>query len=155
MTSNEALVTRFYEAFQKQDGETMAACYHPDVHFSDPVFTDLRGDRARDMWRMLCGRAKDLRVEFRDVNADEGLGSAHWEAWYTFSTGRKVHNVIDASFVFSDGLIVRHADTFDLKAWAGQALGPMGRVFGGMSFMQKKIRAGAISGLDAYQSRKA
>lgn len=153
MTSNEELVNRFYEAFQKQDAETMAGCYHPEVHFSDPVFTDLRGERARDMWRMLCERATDLRVEYRDVSADEGLGSAHWEAWYTFSTGRKVHNVIDASFVFSDGLILRHADTFDLRTWAGQALGPMGRVFGGMSFLQNKIRATAAKGLDSFQER--
>lgn len=155
MTPNEELVTRFYEAFQKQDGDAMAACYHPEVRFSDPVFADLRGERAGDMWRMLCERATDLRVEFREVRADEALGSAHWEAWYTFSTGRKVHNVIDASFVFSDGLIVRHADSFDLKTWAGQALGPVGRVFGGMGFMQKKIQATAANGLDTYRSRKA
>lgn len=86
----------------------MAACYHPEVHFSDPVFADLRGEEAGDMWRMLCGRATDLRIEFDEVTVDEDRGSAHWEAWYTFSTGRKVHNVIDASFEFSDGLILRH-----------------------------------------------
>lgn len=154
MTANEEMIHRFYSAFQKQDAETMAGCYHPEVHFSDPVFTDLKGERAGDMWRMLCSRATDLRIEFSDVTADDDRGSAHWEAWYTFSTGRKVHNVmIDASFDFSDGLILRHADRFDLKAWAGQALGPMGRVFGGMAFMQNKIRATAAKGLEAYRSR--
>ncbi|MBK5229126.1 MAG: nuclear transport factor 2 family protein [Actinobacteria bacterium] len=106
MTANEGLIHRFYSAFQKQDAETMAGCYRPEVHFSDPVFTDLLGEEAGDMWRMLCSRATDLRIEFRDVTADEDRGSAHWEAWYTFSTGRKVHNVIDASFEFSDGLIL-------------------------------------------------
>ena len=34
----------------------MADCYHPDVHFSDPVFPSLKGDEARGMWRMLCER---------------------------------------------------------------------------------------------------
>ena len=38
-------------------------------------------------------------------------GRAHWEADYTFSsTGRKVHNVIDATFEFEGGLIRAHRD---------------------------------------------
>ena len=40
------------------------------------------------MWRMLCGRATDLRVEHSEVEAEGDEGSAHWEAYYTFSTGR-------------------------------------------------------------------
>jgi len=35
---NAALIQRFYEAFQRSDAEAMAACYAPDVQFSDPVF---------------------------------------------------------------------------------------------------------------------
>jgi len=41
-----ALVQRFYAAFDARDAEAMAACYHPDVVFSDPVFGELRGERA-------------------------------------------------------------------------------------------------------------
>ena len=79
MNDNEATIRRFYEAFQKRDAATMAACYAPDVQFSDPVFPDLRGPQAGQMWKMLCERGKDLRLEFRDVRADATTGSAHWE----------------------------------------------------------------------------
>jgi ketosteroid isomerase-like protein len=152
MNDNAATIRRFYEAFQRRDAAAMAACYAPDVQFSDPVFPDLRGAQAGLMWKMLCERGKDLRLEFRDVHADATTGSAHWEAWYTFSTtGRQVHNVIDASFGFRDGRIVRHADHFDLYRWSRQALGPAGLLLGWTPLLQGKVRAMAAKGLADYQ----
>lgn len=152
--ANEALIQRFYSSFQKRDAAGMAACYHPQVRFSDPAFPDLEGDRARAMWAMLCARGKDLRVEFRDVRADDRGGTAHWEAWYTFSvTGRKVHNTIDAQFEFRDGLIGRHVDRFDFHRWAGQALGLPGRLLGGTALIRNKVRATAARGLDDFIAR--
>ena len=152
MNANEATLKRFYEAFQQRDAATMAACYAPDVQFSDPVFPDLRGAQAGLMWRMLCERGKDLRLEFRDVRADDATGSVHWEAWYTFSaTGRKVHNVIDATFTFRDGRIARHVDHFDLYRWSRQALGPAGLLLGWTPLLQNKVRAMAAKGLADYQ----
>ncbi|MEK6807379.1 MAG: nuclear transport factor 2 family protein [Pseudomonadota bacterium] len=151
MNSNEQLIQRFYSAFQKKDHAGMAACYHKDVVFSDPVFIGLKGDRARGMWKMLCISGADLRLEYDKVMADEEVGSAHWDAWYTFSkTGRKVLNRIDATFQFRDGLIYRHNDNFDLHAWAGQALGLPGKLLGGTGFMQGKIRAMAGKSLDDF-----
>jgi len=47
--AHAALIERFYQAFDEGDGDTMAACYAPDVRFSDPVFPDLRGSRAGAM----------------------------------------------------------------------------------------------------------
>jgi len=154
MHPNAALIERFYRAFQNKDGAAMAACYHPDVQFSDPVFTDLRGPHAGAMWRMLTERGKDLKLEFRDVRADDRKGAAHWEAWYTFTgTGRKVHNIIDAEFEFRDGKIVRHIDRFDLHRWAGQALGLPGKLLGGTGYLQNKVRAQAAKGLAQYEAR--
>ncbi len=154
MHPNAELIERFYRAFQAKDGAAMAACYHPDVQFSDPVFTDLRGPRAGAMWKMLTERGKDLKLEFRDVRADDRKGSAHWDAWYTFTgTGRKVHNIIDAEFEFRDGKIVRHTDRFDLHRWAGQALGIAGTLLGGTSYLQNKVRAQAAKSLAQYESR--
>jgi ketosteroid isomerase-like protein len=153
MPSNDQLIKDFYEAFQRLDGDAMAACYHPEIRFSDPVFTDLKGAQAGDMWRMLCSRAKDLKIEFGSVQADDSKGSAHWDARYTFSTGRPVHNPIDATFEFQDGKIVRHVDSFDLHAWAAQALGLPGRLLGAFPFFKKKIRASAMKGLDDYRSK--
>ena len=60
MHPHEALVREFYARFAARDAEGMAACYHPDVAFSDPVFPMLRGEEAGDMWRMLLARAADL-----------------------------------------------------------------------------------------------
>ena len=108
----------------------MAACYTADAHFHDPVFQDLHGAEVGAMWRMLCGRATDLKIVHSKVDADADSGSAHWEADYTFSTGRAVHNVIDAGFKFENGLIADHRDSFDLYAWARQALGPVGVLLG-------------------------
>ena len=83
------------------------------------------------MWRMLAGRAADLRVESSAFTASDTTGSAHWEAWYTFTaTGRPVHNVIDAEFAFAGGGITRHVDRFDLYRWSRQALGARGVLLG-------------------------
>ncbi|MEA2010855.1 MAG: nuclear transport factor 2 family protein, partial [Actinomycetota bacterium] len=67
MNPNATLITSFYEAFQERDHAGMIACYHPSIHFSDPVFTDLHGSEAKAMWHMLCERGTDLNVTFRDV----------------------------------------------------------------------------------------
>lgn len=156
MDANRQLIVDFYSAFQAKDSAAMSACYHPDVHFSDPVFKDLKGKRASAMWEMLCEGGKDLQVEFSDVSADADAGRAHWDARYTFSpTGRSVHNPIDATFELQDGKIIRHQDSFDLHAWAAQALGLPGRLFGGFGFFQNKIRATALGRLEKHISRKS
>ncbi len=154
MHPNAQLITRFYEAFAALDAETMATCYHPDVQFSDPAFPDLKGPEASGMWRMLCSRAKDFRLEFSKVQADESTGSAHWEARYLFSaTGRAVHNRIDATFEFEDGLIRRHTDVFDFWTWSRQALGAPGLLLGWSGFLRKKVQAQAGSGLKAFLAK--
>src|SRR3954463_7502607 len=85
---NETLLETFYDAFDRRDGDRMA-CYAPDAHFHDPVFTDLDGDEPGAMWRMLTGQADDLAIELLEHEAGDATGSAHWRATYTFSqTGR-------------------------------------------------------------------
>jgi len=39
------------------------------------------------------------------------------------STGRKVHNVIESRFRFSNGVIIDHQDSCDARLWAKMALG--------------------------------
>ena len=148
------IVHRFYAAFARRDGAAMAACYHPSVHFTDPVF-DLQGAEAGAMWQMLCERGADLRVEARDIVVNAGQASAHWDAWYTFSvTGRKVHNVIDATMTLRDGLILRHVDQFDFWRWARQALGAPGLLLGWSSTLRRKVQANARRGLDQYIAKR-
>jgi ketosteroid isomerase-like protein len=132
MHPNEQLIEAFYTAFKNSDGPGMAACYHPDVEFSDPVFPALKGKRARAMWAMLAQRKADPNDRtFDSVRADDQRGSAHWEAKYKFpATGRPVHNRIDAEFEFEDGKIRRHTDRFDFWTWSRMAFGPAGLLLG-------------------------
>ena len=154
MHPRAAIIQDFYAKFSQRDAEGMAALYTDDVTFSDPVFPDLRGEAARDMWRMLCGRATDLVIELAAVEADDEGGRARWEARYTFSTtGRPVHNVVDATFEFRGDQIVTHRDHFDLWRWARQALGPTGLLLGRSPIVRQKVQATAAEGLAAFRRR--
>lgn len=155
MTSaNESLIERFYGAFAACDGAAMEACYAPDVHFSDPVFPDLRGAEAGAMWRMLTGQAKDLEIELLEHESDGERGSARWLARYTFTqTGRPVVNDVRASFRFADGLIAEHVDDFDFHRWARQALGPAGLLLGWTPFIRSAVRRRARASLDEFLAR--
>ena len=151
MNANSTLLSAFYTAFQQRDYASMIACYHPDIHFSDPVFTDLHGKRAGAMWHMLCERGTDLQATFSDVQADDTNGQAHWEATYSFGKNdRLVHNSIDATFAFQDGKIIRHQDHFDLWKWTRMALGASGIFMGWSSVVQGKVRETAVSGLNKF-----
>jgi len=150
----KATLIRFYTAFQQKDYETMASLYHPEATFKDAAFDLKSGKEAGAMWKMLITAGKDLRIEFNDVKGDEKTGSAHWEAWYTFSkTGRKVHNVIEAQFEFKDGLIYRHQDHFDFWRWSRQSLGLTGWVLGWSGFLKNKVSAAAMKSLHVFMTK--
>jgi len=150
--ANRATIERLYEAFGQCNGAAMTACYAPGAHFRDPAFGDLEGEEVGAMWRMLTGRATDLKIELREHEAGEETGSAHWIARYTFSTGRPVLNDIQASFRFApDGRIADHVDEFDFRNWAKQALGPSGHLVALLPPLRSKARAKALEQLAAYQ----
>jgi ketosteroid isomerase-like protein len=148
--ANRELIERFYEAFGRCDGAAMSACYAPGAHFCDPAFGDLEGDQIGAMWRMLTGRATDLKIELHEHEADEASGSAHWIARYTFNTGRPVVNDIQAKFRFAEGLITDHVDDFDFRNWAKQALGPMGNLVAVLPPLRKKARGQALGQLNEF-----
>ena len=86
------------------------------------------------MWRMLCSRGTDLRIESSNLVADAEGGSADWQAWYAFSaTGRPVHNVVRSQFRFRDGR--SSGRSIDSTSGAGRA--------------RPSARAGAAARLDA------
>lgn len=151
MSEPAELIDTFYEAFARRDGEAMAACYHPDATFSDPVFVDLKGDEVGSMWKMLCERGKDLKIQHSGVWAEDERGGARWEAWYTFSaTGRTVHNRIEARFTFADDKIHSHVDDFSFWRWSRQALGAPGLLLGWSPLVLGKVRNQARKGLRLY-----
>ena len=150
---NRATIERFYAAFAERDGEAMQACYAADVHFRDPVFGDLHGPEAGAMWRMLTANATDLEIELASHSAEGDTGKANWIATYTFRTGRRVVNDIDASFRFApDGLIREHTDSFSLWRWSRQALGPVGLLGGWTPIVQNGIRRQASQQLNAFMA---
>lgn len=151
------IIKSFYQAFSNQDAETMVSFYSDDIEFTDPAFGTLKGDRAKNMWRMLIEsqKGKKFDVTFTDIKEDSESGSAHWEAKYLFSqTGRSVHNKIDASFIIRNGKIIKHTDRFDTRAWASQAMGLKGWLLGGTSFFQKKLNTQTNSLLDKWEAKR-
>jgi ketosteroid isomerase-like protein len=149
--ANRETIERLYAAFGECNGAAMTACYAPGAHFRDPAFGDLEGEEVGAMWRMLTGRATDLKIELHEHDAGEETGSAHWIARYTFSTGRPVVNDIQASFRFADGLIADHVDEFDFRNWAKQALGPSGHLVALLPPLRRKARAKALDQLAAFR----
>lgn len=159
--ANAQTIERFYSAFAQLDAATMAACYAANAEFDDEAFS-LRGQRqVGGMWRMLCEATKakgaDVwKLTWRDAQADERTGSAHWDAHYRFSaTGRLVDNSIDAQFTFTpEGLIARHQDSFPFWTWSRQALGTPGLVLGWTPMLRKKVRATAAANLATFMARQ-
>lgn len=152
MHANEKLLESFYSAFEAKDHAAMAACYSDDATFSDPVFPHLDADRVRAMWRMFCTSGNKLDVSHSRIQADDATGSGRWEAVYDFpKTGRRVHNKIASSFVFRDGLIVEHTDSFDFYRWSRMALGPVGTALGWSPVVKNQVRQQADAQLRRFE----
>ena len=151
------IIRSFYQAFADQDAERMVSYYSDEIEFVDPAFGKLKGERAKNMWRMLLEsqKGKKFDVVYSNVKEEQNRGTAHWEAKYMFSqTGRAVHNKIDAEFVISNGKIVQHIDRFSTHKWASQALGIKGWLLGGTSFFQKKLNAQTSKMLDKWEESR-
>ena len=155
MSSNQQLITTFYQAFQNKDYKAMQNSYADNTVFNDEVFVNLNADQVRAMWEMFCIKGKDLHIDFFNIQADEKNGSADWTATYIFSkTNRKVTNHIKANFEFANGKIVRHTDRFDFYNWASQALGITGILLGGTSIVKNKVRKEGMKNLVNYMNSK-
>lgn len=129
----------------------MIRCYHPEATFKDPVFELSSKKEIAGMWTMLCKRARQFEFNFDQVSADEERGKARLKAKYLFSqTNRMVHNNINASFKFKDGLIIEHVDSFNFWRWSRQALGFPGLLLGWSSFLQKKVQKQARKNMEAF-----
>ena len=149
------LIERFYAAFDRRDGDAMAACYAPEAVFRDPVFGQLDAEQTGAMWRMLTAGAEDLSVELAEHAADGATGSARWIARYTFTrTGRPVVNDVRATFKFRDGLIVEHVDRFGWWKWARQALGPLGVWLGWTPQLRLRVHRQARAGLSRWMQQR-
>ncbi len=136
-------IEQFYRAFNNLDADKMVSRYHKDVIFEDPAFGVLKGERATNMWKMLCAsqKGKEFKVHVTHIESSAEVTTATWEAFYVFSkTGRKIHNIVHAEFRFKEGKIISHKDTFDLYKWSKQALGSKGLILGWTPFFKNKLQ---------------
>lgn len=83
MAETSEIIKHFYSSFQKKDYAAMQACYADNATFSDAVFLNLNAAQVRAMWEMLCKKGKDLKIEFKNIQADSHSGTADWVATYT------------------------------------------------------------------------
>jgi ketosteroid isomerase-like protein len=154
---SETLIRRFYDAFATLDGAAMAACYHRQASFSDPVFTDLRGAEPGAMWRMLtaaAARSGGFRLDYRIAFADERKAQVLWEADYLYRGGRRVHNRVRSTLTFWDDAIVRQVDEFAFWPWSRQALGATGWLFGWLPVYRRAVQRAARGQLDRFIERE-
>jgi len=155
MGTNQQIIERFYQAFQKKDYATMQQCYAEGATFTDAVFLNLNARQVKAMWQMLCeSSGDDFKLKYRILSVDGDKITAEWTAWYTFSaTGNKVVNHITANFTLKNGEIVTHTDSFSFYKWAKQALGLSGLLLGWTPFFKNKVQATAMGRLKAYTEK--
>ncbi len=145
-------IQRLYDALGRRDGDGAAACYAGDAVFEDPAFGRLEDGAVKNMWRMLCERSDDLEVVLIEHGAGAGEGWAHWSATYTFTaTGRPVVNDIRSRFRFDGELIRDQVDTFSLRRWGAQALGPRGTALATVGLLGRAVRKQARGNLERYR----
>ena len=152
------IIEKFYDAFTHLDAERMVQWYHDDITFEDPAFGVLRGEEAKNMWRMLClsQKGKGFKVITSNIEYTPESGKARWEAYYTLTkTGRKVHNIINATFKFKDGKIINHVDKFSLYRWSKQAMGFKGFLVGWTAFFKKKLNKQTRFLLSEFQKKQS
>jgi len=150
---SEETIRRLYAALDTHDGEAAAACYTDDALFEDPAFGRLEDGAVKDMWRMLTARADDLEVVLDEAHSEGDTGRAHWTATYTYTqTGRPVVNRIEARFRFAGELIAEQVDSFSLRHWARQAIGPRTVLLGLTPLLGVAVRKQARGRLDQFRS---
>jgi hypothetical protein len=155
--SPKTVATSFYTSFTQADAAGMAACYHPEVRFSDPVFGNLTHTEVCAMWQMLLERSQgNLQIEFKVLSSNESGASVEWIARYPFGKPKRpVVNVIHADLKMRDGLIVLHEDHFDFWHWSKQALGWSGWLLGWTPFLRNKVGQQSKQLLAKYLSKNA
>jgi len=150
---NAQLIQNFYNAFAAGNADAMVSLYADDIEFQDPAFGLLKGDNAKNMWRMLL-KTPGIKITTSNIKADDQTGSADWVAEYTFSlTGKKVINHVHAEFIFANGKIVKHTDTFSFWKWASQAFGLKGFLLGWTPLMKNKVREQALARLSKFNPK--
>jgi hypothetical protein len=135
MHKNAQLLDRFYKGVQDHDHLSIADCYHPSARFKDIAFDLSEKKMIRAVWHMIS--KTDLEIKYTVEDADENNGRAFTD------TGNTVHNKLESTFRFQDGLIFNQVDDCDAWNWGMQALGP---AYGFVSWLIPKVRRNKAMG---------
>ena len=153
MHSHYALIRRFYGHLAAADAQGAAACYHPDVLFSEPLFPSLRGEAAAELLRLRLAPGTRREVRLLEASSDEHGATARWSAREVVR-GRTVLIEGRSMFAFRDGLIARHYDHYPLWRWIAQALGPAGAALGWFGPFRWAVRRRAARALERFSAAR-
>ncbi len=134
----KAVLTAFFDALGRRDGDAVAAFYAPDARFEDEIFR-LESADVPKMWTALLRGSKTLEVSYTIARAGAGSGTVEWTARYVYPGGGPVVNVILSEIQLAEGKIVRQSDRFDFPRWAAQALGRPGRLLGRFEWFRRAV----------------
>jgi hypothetical protein len=145
-TANQ-LIVRFFEAYNQNDWQSIARCYHDKASFSDPIYPDLREESIVYLWFDRLATRKKVDLKFRVVFADERKVQVEWSGLSPLH-GRSVRINGLSTFALWDEAIVRHVDEYSFVDWSRQALGWKAWLMGGLRFYQTRVQRSARSQLD-------
>lgn len=151
MHPNEQLLRSLFQAIDAHKVNDVVDCYTENATFEDIAFRLENKKQIRAMWEMLFkpevnDRRCDLRVEVKEVTADDAAGRAAIVDSYTYRDKlRPVINRIESTFQFRDGKISKHIDKCDAICWARQAIGGFeGFIAGHVEFIRRRKAMGKL-----------
>ncbi len=126
----------------------MSKCLHPQVSYSDPLFTDLRGVRVGLRWQWLLHHATDFKLQHQIIFWDERKAQVKSDISYTWLEDRPVHHQVLSTLTVWDDLIVRQVDEYPFWPYARQAYGVAGRLLGGIPWVQSVVQRRAMQAVE-------
>lgn len=136
--SDLELINRWLQAFQNQDHQAMAECYHDDATFEDIAFVLDGKQQIHAMWHMICDNGIKVEVKESPRVSGDTVTTTIVDTYIFSDTKRQVINRVACTFHFSDGKIIQHRDKCDSVDWASQAFGGIkGWFVGHLGFLRR------------------
>lgn len=139
------LARALFHALQFRMVDDVRAAYGPDAVLEHPVLGTLAGLEIERHWAMFLKRTPDFTLDFTITRVAGPTARIEWSACYRFfDTGRSIRIAGSTVLTFRDGLVMRHEERFDRRAWSHQALGLSGLLLtwlpGSRGFLRHEAR---------------
>jgi hypothetical protein len=134
-----------FDAFARCDIAAVAQSYAEDVIVRSPVLGEIGGPSVLRALAVFMKEDPRLALDFTVGAATSDTAIVTWNAKYRFfPTDRDVRHKGRSALVVDNDRVVRQVDTFDLREWASQAIGPAGHVLsyvpGMRGWISKELR---------------